>query len=124
MVIRVCRLSALMNDVDLAWLAGIFEGEGSASMNIGGRGKIQFDNTDRTMLEAVAAAIGYGMERIHGYSYSASTISLSAKKGYSSRGTIFRVYVLDFEIVKRIYPFVRSKEKKAKLEICFPDLLK
>lgn len=111
-----------MNDVDLAWLAGIFEGEGAATKNLDGRGKIQFDNTDRTMLEAVAAALGYGDDRIHEYRYSASAISKSTTKGYSSRGTMFRLYVMDPEIVKRIYPFVRSKEKRDKLEKCFPFL--
>lgn len=111
-----------MNDIDLAWLAGIFEGEGSATRNPDGRGKIQFDNTDRTMLEAVAAALGYGDDRIHEYRYSASAISRSTTKGYSSRGVIFRLYVLDAEIVKKLHPFVRSKEKREKLEKCFPAL--
>jgi len=111
-----------LNDVDLAWLAGIFEGEGSATKNLDGKGKIQFDNTDRTMLEAVAAALGYGSNRIHEYRYSASAISVFSTKGYSSRGTIFRLYVMDPEIVKKLYPFVRSREKKDKLEKCFPFL--
>lgn len=111
-----------LNGVDLAWLAGTFEGEGSATKNVDGRGKIQFDNTDRTMLEAVAASLGYGNDRIHQYRYSASTVSMSTTKGYSSRGIMFRLYVVDPEIVKKLYPSVRSREKREKLEKCFPFL--
>lgn len=57
MVTRVSPPSAL-TAVDIAWLAGLFEGEGSFGLEKGRNPRIQLASTDRDVVEKAACKLG------------------------------------------------------------------
>lgn len=74
-----------MESVEIAWLAGFFEGEGSATIQWRGEhpGRvIHFDNTDKDVMEYISKLLD---RPLYDYPYSASAVRTGHGKGGSAR---------------------------------------
>ncbi len=102
-----------MEAIEAAWLAGFFEGEGTATIqwrgNYPGR-VIHLDNSDKDLIEYISKLVGQPM---HSYPYTGE----AASKGRS--GVMYRVYITGakaVELARFILPYVKSQRRRKQLE--------
>ena len=94
-----------LTDVDKAWIAGIFEGEGCISIHSVKYIRISIYNNDLTMLTEIQNMIGddvYVHERKHKRK---DSWAISHQLQIQKRSTIM-------SFLEHIYPFVRSEYKR------------
>jgi len=98
----------VVSAIDLAWLAGLIEGDGSISLKEGKYVMVQIANADLALLQEVRKLVGG-----HIYEKKLSKSALGKKSTYSWQKVGHKARML----AEALLPFIKGSKKKAYFEL-------